>query len=90
LDSIFTDGWDWCEYFHCWCSDVEEITEGQEYCEYDCKKELSESSALKIKIVYDENVPTPIGVFGERHSKVYNLCNNCARRVCKYIEGDVY
>jgi len=49
-----------------------------------CKKD--KNNLQLIKISYDELMPTPIGVFGERYNKVYRLCNNCARRTCEYIE----
>lgn len=50
-----------------------------------CGKELSENTAQEIKLHYDEAVPTPIAVFGERYFKTYYLCNKCVRKVCDYI-----
>jgi hypothetical protein len=29
-------GQKWCDHYNCWCSDVEEITDGQYACDLDC------------------------------------------------------
>lgn len=29
-------GQKWCDHYNCWCSDVEEITEGQFNCDLEC------------------------------------------------------
>lgn len=26
----------WCNYYNCWCSDIEEILEGNQSCDEDC------------------------------------------------------
>lgn len=27
----------WCNFYNCWCSDAEEITDGLGDCDYDCR-----------------------------------------------------
>jgi hypothetical protein len=27
----------WCNYFNCWCDNVEEIIEDSTYCDFDCE-----------------------------------------------------
>lgn len=38
----------WCNYFNCWCSDAENITDGLGACDYDCN-DCDECEEIKPK-----------------------------------------
>lgn len=36
-DSVDSSGYNWCNFYNCWCSDAEDITDGRGDCNYNCK-----------------------------------------------------